>query len=86
MFVDEVEVILQAGNGASGKASFYPGWKSGPDGGNGGNGGNIYITVTSDLSTLNQFKGVNTRKAENGQPGSNYRKSGRNRTGRIEEV
>lgn len=78
MFVDEVEVIFQAGNGHPGKASFYPGWKSGPDGGNGGNGGNIYITVTSDLTSLNQFKGVNVRIAENGHSGSNYRKSGRN--------
>ncbi len=78
MFVDEVEVVFQAGDGHPGKASFYPGWKSGPDGGDGGSGGNIYITVTSDMTALNQFMGVNTRKAEYGQPGSNYRKSGRN--------
>ncbi len=78
MFVDEVEVFLQAGNGASGRASFYPGWKSGPDGGDGGNGGNIYITVTSDLTALSQLMGVKTRKAENGQPGGTYRKSGSN--------
>lgn len=78
MLVDEVDVIFQAGSGAPGKASFYPGWKSGPDGGDGGTGGNIYITVTSDLTVLNQFMGVKTRKAENGQPGGTYRKSGRN--------
>lgn len=78
MFVDEVEVIFKAGDGSGGKASFYPGYKSGPDGGNGGDGGNTYITVTSDLSALNQFLGKNTRCAENGQPGGNYRKSGRN--------
>ena len=78
MFVDEVDVIFQAGNGFGGKASFYPGWKSGPDGGDGGSGGNIYITVSSDLTALNKFMGVNTRKAQDGQPGSNYRKSGRN--------
>lgn len=78
MFVDEVEVIFQAGDGAAGKASFYPGWKSGPDGGNGGNGGNIFIHVTSDLTALNQFMGVKTRKAQDGQSGGKYRKSGRN--------
>jgi len=78
MFVDEVEVIFQAGDGAAGKASFYPGWKSGPDGGNGGSGGNIYITVTSDLTTLSQFLGKKTRKGEDGQAGGKYRKSGRN--------
>lgn len=78
MFIDEVEVIFQAGNGASGKSSFYPGWKSGPDGGNGGNGGSIYLSVTSDLTALNQFMGVKIRKAENGQNGGTYRKAGRN--------
>lgn len=78
MFVDEVEVIFQAGNGHPGKASFYPGWKSGPDGGDGGSGGNIYITVTSDLTLLTQFMGVKKRYAENGQRGGSYRKSGRN--------
>lgn len=77
MFVDEVEVIFQAGNGAAGKASFYPGYTSGPDGGNGGNGGNIYLIVTSDLTKLNQFLGIKTRKAEDGQPGRKLRKTGR---------
>lgn len=78
MFVDEVEVVFQSGDGAAGKASFYPGYKSGPDGGNGGDGGNIYITVTSDLTALTQFLGKKIRKAENGQGGGRYRKSGRN--------
>lgn len=78
MFVDEVEVIFRAGNGGNGKASFYPGFKSGPDGGNGGNGGHLYLTVTSDLTTLNQFLGVKLRKAEDGKNGGKYRKSGKN--------
>ena len=78
MFVDEVQVIFQAGNGGDGKASFYPGYKSGPDGGNGGDGGNIYITVTSDLSRLNQFQGKRIIKGENGQMGGKYRKTGKN--------
>lgn len=77
MFVDEVEVIFKAGKGGNGKASFYPGLKSGPDGGNGGNGGNIYLTVTSDITTLNQFLGVKLRKAEDGKTGGKYRKSGK---------
>ncbi len=78
MLVDEVEVVFQAGDGAPGKASFYPGYKSGPDGGNGGDGGSIYITVTSDLTMLSQFLGKKSRKAENGQAGGKYRKSGKN--------
>ena len=77
MLVDEVEVIFLAGDGAGGKVSFYPGDKSGPDGGNGGNGGDIYLAVTSDLTALNQFLGIKTREAEDGQAGGNFRKSGR---------
>lgn len=77
MFIDEVEVIFRAGDGTGGKVSFYPGDKSGPDGGNGGNGGDIYLAVTSDLTALNQFLGIKTREAEDGQAGGNFRKSGR---------
>lgn len=78
MLVDEVTVIFQAGHGGAGKASFYPGYKSGPNGGNGGNGGNIFVTVSSDLTMLSQFLGKKTRTAENGMNGGSYRKSGRN--------
>ncbi len=78
MFVDEVGVVFKAGDGGNGKASFYPGDKTGPDGGNGGKGGDIYLALTSDLSALNQFLGNNKRKAEDGKPGRKLRKSGRN--------
>lgn len=78
MFIDEVDVIFQAGNGGPGRASFYPGYKSGPDGGNGGNGGSIYVTVSSDLSILNQFQGNRIRKAEVGGKGGSNNKYGRN--------
>lgn len=77
MFIDETEVTFQAGNGADGKDSFYPKYKAGPDGGNGGNGGNVYIRVTSDLTALAQFLGKKTEKAEDGQMGGKFRKSGR---------
>ena len=78
MFVDEVEVIFQAGNGGDGKASFYPGQRTGPDGGNGGDGGNLYLAVSSDLTLLNQFQGKKLRKAEDGRMGGKFRKSGKN--------
>lgn len=78
MFVDEIDIIFQGGNGSDGKASFYPKPKAGPDGGNGGDGGNVYIIVTSDLTMLNQFLGKKLKKAEDGQRGSKLRKSGRN--------
>jgi len=78
MFIDEVDVTFQAGNGANGKASFYPGHKSGPNGGNGGSGGSIYLMVTSNLMALNQFLGSKIRMAQNGEIGGTYRKAGRN--------
>lgn len=78
MLTDEVEVIFTAGDGGHGKASFFPGFKSGPDGGNGGNGGSIYIVVTSDLTALNQFMGKNWRKAERGANGGKNRDTGKN--------
>ena len=77
MFIDEVEVVFQAGNGGDGRASFFPGARSGPDGGNGGDGANIYVAVSSDLSLLNKFQGKKLRKAEDGQMGGKNRKSGR---------
>jgi len=77
MFVDEVEVIFQAGNGGNGKASFYPRYGAGPDGGNGGTGGDVFISVTSDLTRLNQFLGNKIRKAEDGKMGGKLRKSGK---------
>ncbi|MBI4067548.1 GTPase ObgE [Candidatus Gottesmanbacteria bacterium] len=78
MFVDEAEVIIEAGRGGDGKASFFPGQKSGPDGGDGGKGGNIYITVTSDLTALSQFTYKKVIKAPDGNPGQKFQKSGKN--------
>ena len=77
MFVDEVQVIFHAGRGGDGKASFYPGFKSGPDGGNGGDGGNIYLETSSDLSLLNRFQGKKLWKAQDGQMGGKYKKTGK---------
>lgn len=76
MLIDEVDIVLQAGHGGPGKVSFYPGKKSGPDGGNGGRGGDIFITTTSDLTALNQFSGEKLIKAKNGEPGDSNRKFG----------
>ena len=78
MLIDEVEVFFKAGDGGDGKKSFYPKDKAGPDGGNGGNGGSIYLTATSDLTSLIQFQGKRTRKAEDGQQGGKFQKTGKN--------
>ncbi len=77
MLIDEAEIILKGGHGGPGKVSFFPGFKSGPDGGNGGRGGNLYLEAVSDLFALNQFSREKEIGAENGQAGESNRRSGR---------
>ena len=76
MLIDEVEVQFIAGHGAPGAIAWYPGEKSGPAGGNGGRGGDIYITVTSDLTALNQFSKKRIVEAPKGERGMDNRKFG----------
>lgn len=78
MFVDEIEVIFKAGSGGDGRSSFFPGKKSGPDGGNGGDGGTIYVKASSSVSNLNHFVGKHIISAENGRPGGSNNKAGAN--------
>lgn len=77
MLIDEVEIILKAGHGGPGRVSFNPGQRSGPNGGNGGKGGDIYISITSDLRSLNQFSKSKLREAENGEMGGHFQQSGK---------
>lgn len=77
MLIDEVEITLKGGHGGTGKVSFYPKAKAGPDGGNGGRGGDLYIKVVSDLTALNQLSRKKELAAEDGQPGGSFLKSGR---------
>ncbi len=77
MLVDEASIIVKAGHGGPGKVSFFPGLKSGPDGGNGGKGGDVYLKGTTDLMALRPFTVKKTLAAENGHPGQSFQKSGR---------
>lgn len=70
MFVDDVTITLEAGDGGEGKvafASFKIG--GGPSGGNGGNGGNVFAIGTTDLKALAQYKSRNKIKAADGVDG-----------------
>lgn len=78
MFTDEIEISLKAGNGGSGKVSFFPGKHSGPDGGNGGFGGDLYIKASSNITNLNNFLGKRLIAASNGVPGGSNNKAGAN--------
>ncbi len=79
-FVDEAEIVVEAGNGGSGCLSFRREKyieRGGPDGGDGGDGGSVYMQADAGLNTLVDFRFQPRYRAQGGQPGQ-----GRNCTGR----
>jgi GTP-binding protein len=73
MFVDHVEIEVQAGSGGNGAATFrtekyIP--HGGPDGGDGGRGGSVYLQVDTHLSTLLDFRYKRSYKAQRGGDGA----------------
>ncbi len=76
MLKDEAYITLVAGKGGPGRSSFFPGNKTGPDGGNGGNGGDIYVVLSRQMHSLNRYVTQRTWKAENGKPGEGFERSG----------
>jgi GTP-binding protein len=79
MFVDEVDIEVQAGSGGNGclsfrREKFVP--RGGPDGGDGGAGGSVYIVAVATKNTLIDFRYHPEFKARRGQHGQ-----GSNRTG-----
>lgn len=77
MLIDEVEIVIKAGDGGGGMVSFGKGAKSGPDGGNGGKGGDVHIIASSDLTLLNQFQSESLVSAEDGVDGGRDKMFGR---------
>ena len=80
MFIDEVIISIQGGNGGSGCCSFrrekyVP--LGGPDGGDGGDGGNIIFEVDSHISTLTDLKNNRLYKANCGSPGKGKTMTGK---------
>ena len=73
MFTDYTKIIIKAGDGGNGAATFrrekYVA-SGGPDGGDGGNGGNVYFQVDKDKNTLIDFRYNKKFKAKNGENGS----------------
>ncbi|MBQ3333069.1 MAG: GTPase ObgE, partial [Thermoguttaceae bacterium] len=70
MFVDEVQIEVQAGKGGNGCVSFrrekyVP--RGGPDGGDGGRGGDVIITADSNTATLFHLTTRRTWSARVGQ-------------------
>jgi GTPase len=80
MFVDEVDILVEAGAGGAGAMSFrrekfVP--RGGPDGGDGGKGGSIYAVASPHLNTLISYRFNREFHAKRGGHGQ-----GSNRTGR----
>jgi len=79
-FVDEANIVVIAGNGGNGSASFrrekYIPF-GGPDGGDGGRGGSVLLEGDSGLNTLVDFRHMRKYKAQNGQHGSSRNKTGK---------
>ncbi len=79
-FVDEANIVVIAGNGGNGSASFrrekYIPF-GGPDGGDGGRGGSVLFEGDSGLNTLVDFRHMRKFKAQNGQHGSSKKKTGK---------
>src|SRR5215510_9938628 len=79
MFVDEVDIHVEAGHGGRGclafrREKFVP--RGGPSGGDGGHGGSIYIVASPHTNTLINYRFHPEFDAERGQHGQ-----GSNRTG-----
>lgn len=81
MFVDELTIYAKAGDGGNGvvrwrQEKFRP--RGGPSGGDGGNGSDVYVRAVKDLNRLSKYTGNKTFEAENGEPGTNQSRAGKN--------
>jgi GTP-binding protein len=80
MFVDEVDILVEAGAGGAGACSFrrekfVP--RGGPDGGDGGKGGSVYAVASPHINTLIAYRFNREFRAKRGGHGQ-----GSNRTGK----
>ena len=81
MFVDQVKILIKAGDGGNGFVSFYRAKyvvNGGPDGGDGGKGGNVIFEVDSGLNTLMDFRFKKKFLAQPGESGGKQRCHGKN--------
>src|SRR5690348_9968997 len=72
MFVDEVEIHVQAGDGGNGCMAFRREMRvprGGPSGGNGGRGGSIYLVASAHQNTLVTYRFHPEFKADRGRHG-----------------
>src|SRR6187431_1243141 len=80
MFVDEVDILVEAGHGGGGcmsfrREAFVP--RGGPDGGDGGRGGSVYLRADRGVSAFQEFRYKRHFKAERGGHGLGKKKHGK---------
>ncbi len=80
MFIDTVDIQVEAGSGGNGCVSFrrekfVP--RGGPDGGDGGRGGSIFFRASNDLNTLVNFKYRPIHRAQRGSHGEGSNRAGK---------
>ncbi|MBE2259992.1 MAG: GTPase ObgE [Candidatus Accumulibacter sp.] len=88
-FIDEARILVAAGDGGNGIASFRrdkyeP--EGGPDGGDGGNGGSVLFVADRNVNTLIEYRYARRHRAQRGQNGGSsdcYGKRGKDLTLRV---
>ncbi len=71
-FIDEAKILVMAGKGGNGSASFrrekyVP--RGGPDGGDGGKGGSVFAIADQNINTLVEYRFTKKFLARNGEGG-----------------
>ena len=79
MFVDEVDIHVEAGNGGRGCLAFrrekrVP--RGGPSGGDGGQGGSVYVVASPHINTLINYRFHPEFSAERGGHGEGSKRTG----------
>ena len=80
-FVDKAKIVIKAGDGGNGCASFHREKyvaRGGPDGGDGGRGGNVVFFADPNMNTLLDFKFQRFYRAQPGQAGRAKMSAGKN--------
>jgi GTP-binding protein len=80
LFIDEVTILVKAGNGGNGclafrREKFVP--RGGPSGGDGGRGGDVVLVANPHYNTLLHFRFNPEHKAERGRHGEGSDRTGR---------
>ncbi len=88
-FIDYVRIFCASGHGGAGsthlhRAKYVP--KGGPDGGDGGRGGHVILRVNPQLWTLIHLRYRKVVRADNGSPGAEAIKRGKNGSDIVLEV